>query len=55
MGACLLLTGIVAAILTAPLFDHVFTHKLALTTKILAPCIAVAWLSLIWAGMFTLG
>ncbi|KAL9711460.1 hypothetical protein Ac2012v2_004531 [Leucoagaricus gongylophorus] len=49
MGACLLLTGIVAAILTAPLFDHVFTHKLALTTKILAPCIAVAWLSLIWA------
>ena len=50
MGACLLLTGIVAAILTAPLFDHVFTYKLALTTKILTPCLAAAWLSLIWAG-----
>lgn len=50
MGACLLLTGIVAAIITAPLFDRVFTHKLALTAKLLVPCVAVAWLSLIWAG-----
>lgn len=50
LGACLLLTGIVAAIATAPLFDRVFTHKLALTTKILVPCVAVAWLSLIWAA-----
>jgi len=55
MGACLLLTGIVAAIITAPLFDHVFTYKLALTAKILIPCLAAAWLSLIWAGMFTVG
>ncbi|KAJ3570015.1 hypothetical protein NP233_g4678 [Leucocoprinus birnbaumii] len=49
LGACLLLTGIVAAIITAPLFDRVFTHKLALTSKILVPCVAVSWLSLIWA------
>ncbi|KAF8629274.1 hypothetical protein AX17_005852 [Amanita inopinata Kibby_2008] len=49
MGACLLLTGIVAAILTAPLFDRVFTHHLAITSKILVPILGGAWLSLIWA------
>ncbi|KAF9464950.1 major facilitator superfamily domain-containing protein [Collybia nuda] len=49
MGACLLLSGIVAAIITAPLFDRVFTHHLALTAKILVPILAGAWLSLIWA------
>ncbi|KAF9447949.1 MFS general substrate transporter [Macrolepiota fuliginosa MF-IS2] len=49
MGACLLLTGIVAAIITAPLFDRVFTYQLALTTKVLVPCVAATWLSLIWA------
>ncbi|XP_006460643.1 hypothetical protein AGABI2DRAFT_192274 [Agaricus bisporus var. bisporus H97] len=49
LGACLLLTGIVAAIATAPLFDRVFTHRLALATKIVIPCVAGAWLSLIWA------
>ncbi|KAF9010646.1 major facilitator superfamily domain-containing protein [Cyathus striatus] len=48
MGACLLLTGIVAAIITAPLFDRVFTHHLALTAKILVPIVAGMWLSLIW-------
>lgn len=51
MGACLLLSGIVAAIVTAPLFDRVFTHHLALTAKVLVPILAGAWLSLIWAGM----
>jgi FLVCR family MFS transporter 7 len=50
MGAALLLTGIVAAILTAPLFDRVLTHHLGITIKILVPIVAVAWLSLIWAG-----
>ncbi|KAF8629891.1 hypothetical protein AX15_003247 [Amanita polypyramis BW_CC] len=49
LGACLLLTGIVAAIITAPLFDRVLTHHLAITAKILAPPLAGAWLSLIWA------
>ncbi|KAL0956303.1 hypothetical protein HGRIS_002460 [Hohenbuehelia grisea] len=49
MGACLLLAGIIAAIVTAPLFDRVFTHHLAVTTKIMVPIIAGSWLSLIWA------
>jgi len=49
MGATLLLSGLVAAITTAPLFDRVFTHHLALTAKFLVPIIAAAWLSLIWA------
>ncbi|KAF7428316.1 hypothetical protein PC9H_007537 [Pleurotus ostreatus] len=49
MGACLLLAGIVAAIATAPLFDRVFTHHLAITAKIVVPIIGAAWLSLIWA------
>jgi FLVCR family MFS transporter 7 len=53
MGACLLLTGIVAAVVSAPLFDRVFTHHLALTIKILIPIVAGAWVSLIWAGMIT--
>ncbi|KAF8348222.1 major facilitator superfamily domain-containing protein [Amanita rubescens] len=35
---CLLLTGLVAAIITAPLFD-----------RLLVPPLAAAWLSLIWA------
>ncbi len=48
--ACLLLTGIVAAIVTAPLFDRVFTRHLAITTKIAVPIVAVVWLSMIWAG-----
>ncbi|RXW22995.1 hypothetical protein EST38_g2878 [Candolleomyces aberdarensis] len=49
MGACLLLTGVVAAIVTAPLFDRVFTYHLALTAKICAPATAIGWFSLIWA------
>ncbi|KAE9411182.1 MFS general substrate transporter [Gymnopus androsaceus JB14] len=49
MGACLLLTGLVAAIVTAPLFDRVFTKHLAITGKILLPILGGAWLSLIWA------
>jgi hypothetical protein len=49
MGACFLLSGLVAAIITAPLFDRVFTHHLAATSKILVPFIAVGWFSFIWA------
>ncbi|KAJ6609864.1 major facilitator superfamily domain-containing protein [Mycena sp. CBHHK59/15] len=49
MGAVLLLSGIVAAVITAPLFDRVFTNHLAITTKILVPVLAAGWLSLIWA------
>ncbi|TDL20024.1 MFS general substrate transporter [Rickenella mellea] len=49
MGAALLLSGIVAAIVTAPLFDRVMTHHLAFTARIFCPVIAALWLSLIWA------
>ncbi|KAJ3975765.1 major facilitator superfamily domain-containing protein [Lentinula raphanica] len=49
MGACLLLTGLVAAVVTAPLFDRVFTKHLAISAKILLPILGGAWLSLIWA------
>lgn len=50
MGATLLLTGLVAAIVTSPIFDRVLTRHLALTCKVLCPILGVLWLSLIWAG-----
>jgi len=49
VGAVFLLAGIVAAVLTAPLFDRVFTKHLAVTIRILIPTLAAAWLSLVWA------
>ncbi|KAF8972983.1 major facilitator superfamily domain-containing protein [Flammula alnicola] len=49
MGACMLLTGMVSAIITAPLFDRVFTHHLAVTSKVFVPFVAAGWFSLIWA------
>ncbi|KAJ8473349.1 hypothetical protein ONZ45_g16329 [Pleurotus djamor] len=48
LGATLLLSGLVGALATAPLFDRVFTHHLALTNKVLMPIIGAGWLSLIW-------
>jgi FLVCR family MFS transporter 7 len=50
MGAAMLLSGIVAAIITSPIFDRVLTHHLGLAVRIICPIIAAAWLSLIWAG-----
>ncbi|KAG6372329.1 major facilitator superfamily domain-containing protein [Boletus reticuloceps] len=49
MSASLLLSGIVASGITAPLFDRIFTHRLGLTLRILVPIASVAWFSLIWA------
>ncbi|GBE87090.1 predicted protein [Sparassis crispa] len=49
MGATILLVGIVAAGVTAPLFDRVLAYRLALSCKILCPILAGGWLSLIWA------
>jgi len=49
MGAVLLLSGLVIAMITAPLFNRVFTHHLAITSKILVIMAAGAWLSLISA------
>ncbi|KAG0703286.1 MFS general substrate transporter [Suillus ampliporus] len=48
-GAILLLSGILASVVTAPLFDRVLTHHLGIALKILVPIVAAAWLSLIWA------
>ncbi|KIL59623.1 hypothetical protein M378DRAFT_169009 [Amanita muscaria Koide BX008] len=49
LGASVLLTGIVGAIITAPLFDRVFTHHFAIAIKLLVPILAGGWLSLVWA------
>ncbi|KAF7361938.1 MFS general substrate transporter [Mycena venus] len=55
MGATLILSGILAAIVTAPLFDRVFTSHLAITAKVLVPVLAVAWLCFVWSGQTILG
>ena len=47
----MLMTGIVAAIITAPVLDRVLTHRLGITIRVLVPIVGAAWLSLIWAGM----
>ncbi|KAG7088672.1 hypothetical protein E1B28_012644 [Marasmius oreades] len=49
MGATLLLSGIVAALVISPLMDRVFTKHLAITLKFFIPVLAGAWFSLIWA------
>ena len=46
----MLLAGMLAAIVSAPLFDRVFTNHLAITSKILVPISALGWFVLIWAG-----
>lgn len=51
-GAVLLISGIIAALCTAPLLDRVLTHHIALAIRILCPIIGLAWLSLIWAGVY---
>ncbi|KAG1732249.1 MFS general substrate transporter [Suillus paluster] len=48
-GSTLLLSGILASVVTAPLFDRVLTHYLGITQKILVPIVSGSWLSLIWA------
>ena len=54
MGATLLLAGIVASAITSPLFDRVLTRHLGLTIKVLVPILSAIWLSMIWAGKFSL-
>jgi len=49
LGAAMLLSGIVAAIATAPAFDRIFTHHMGIAVRVLCPTIGAAWLSLIWA------
>jgi len=50
MGGVFLLSGLVAAILSAPIFDRVLVHHLAWTVKILLPSLGVVWIGLIFAG-----
>lgn len=50
MGATLLLVGLASAAVTAPLFDRILTHHLALTCRVLCPILGALWLSLIWAS-----
>ena len=50
IGATLLLSGIVAAAITSPIFDRVLTRHLALTLNVFIPILSAAWISMIWAG-----
>jgi len=47
----MIISGIIAALATAPLFDRVLTKHLGFTSKIVVPILSVAWLSLIWDGV----
>lgn len=46
----MLLSGVLAAIATLPIFDRIITQKSALIMCILCPLAAVSWGSLIWVG-----
>ena len=54
MGGVFLLSGLVAAILSAPIFDRVLVHHLAKTVKALLPLLGVVWVTLIFVGPFGL-
>jgi len=49
LSACMLLSGMAMAIITAPIVDRYLTYQLARLSKVLVPIVAVGWLSLIWA------
>ena len=44
----MLLSGIIAALVTSPLFDRVLTNHLAISAKCALPIMAGCWVSLIW-------
>lgn len=50
-GGSLIIAGLVAAIITAPIFDRYLTHHLVVAIRIGSPIISIGWFSLIWAGM----
>jgi hypothetical protein len=50
MGGVFLLSGLVAAILSAPIFDRVLVHHLARTVKVLLPSLGAVWIGLVFAG-----
>jgi FLVCR family MFS transporter 7 len=51
-GATLLAAGLIGGIVTAPLFDRVLTHHLALTIRCTLPFLAGCWIGLVFAGTF---
>ncbi|KAG9008986.1 hypothetical protein FRB90_008664 [Tulasnella sp. 427] len=55
LGAAPLIAGIVGAVVTAPLFDRVFTHRLALTVKINVPSLGVRRLAASYAVLVIVG
>lgn len=50
MGAVMLLSGVLAAVATLPIFDRILIQKPGITMCILCPLAAASWGSLIWAG-----
>ncbi|KZP22380.1 MFS general substrate transporter [Athelia psychrophila] len=48
LGSTLLLSGLVASIITSPILDRVFTHSLRLYNQVCTPIVGLLWLSLIW-------
>jgi len=48
MGGIFLLSGLLAAIIAAPLFDRVLIHYLAKTVKAALPILSIAWICLIF-------
>ncbi|KAI6037954.1 major facilitator superfamily domain-containing protein [Pisolithus marmoratus] len=49
LGATVSLSGIIAAMVSAPLFDRVFTHSIGAAFRIIIPVVSLVWLSLIWS------
>ena len=50
MGRIFLLSGLLAAIIAALLFDRVLIHYLAKTVKAALPILSIAWICLIFVG-----
>ncbi|EJU04374.1 MFS general substrate transporter [Dacryopinax primogenitus] len=60
VGAAFLLSGIVAACVTAPIYDRYLTHHLAMSAKFFVSALGIVYITLIWgikandlAGIYT--
>jgi FLVCR family MFS transporter 7 len=53
-GAALIISGLVAAFITAPVFDKVLKRHLAITAKVLLPVIGVSGLDVVSRRCFLL-
>ena len=50
IGGIFLLSGLLAAVISAPLLDRVLIHHLSNTVKLALPILSVAWICLIFVG-----